>query len=69
MDTKKVLNQLMLERGMTLPQLAEKLGLKPQSLRNKLNRNNYGVEDFIQMLDILGCDLQVMARDSGKIFY
>lgn len=68
MDTKKVINQLMLERGLNYISLSEKLDIQPQSLRNKINRGNYSLNDFVAILDILECDLQVITRDSKKIF-
>lgn len=68
MDAKKVFNQILLERNMTYEDVAIKLNINTQSLRNKINRGNYGLTDFIKMMDILDCDLQVVTRDSKKIF-
>ena len=68
MNAKKEINQLLLERNMDINSLSEKLNIKPQSLRNKLNRGNYSLSDFLEILDILDCDLQVITRDSKKIF-
>lgn len=68
MDAKKVINQLLLERHMTISQLAEKLDMQPQSLRNKLYRGNYSLKDYAVILDILDCDLQVVTRDTRKVF-
>lgn len=68
MDSKKVIKQLMLERNINIEQLAEALNLSPQSLRNKLNRGSYSLNDFLEILDILNCDLQVVTRDTKKIF-
>lgn len=68
MDSKKVINQLLLERHTNIIELAEKLEIQPQSLRNKINRGNYSLSDFMQILNILECDLQVITRDSKKIF-
>lgn len=68
MDTKKVLNQLFLERHTNINEIAVKLGILPQSLRNKISRNNYSLNDFMKILDILDCDLQVITRDTKKIF-
>lgn len=68
MNAKKVINQLLQERNMDINSLSEKLNIKPQSLRNKLNRGNYSLSDFLEILDILDCDLQVITRDSKKIF-
>ena len=68
MNSKKVIDQLMLERGVDYEWMAAKLGMQTQSFRNKISRGSYGLDDFIEMLDILGCDVQVIARDSKKIF-
>ncbi|WP_342759361.1 hypothetical protein [Kineothrix sedimenti] len=68
MNSKKVIGQLMLERGVDYEWMAAKLGMQTQSFRNKISRGSYGLDDFIEMLDILGCDVQVIARDSKKIF-
>lgn len=68
MNSKKVLNQVMLERGVDYEWMAVKLGMQTQSFRNKISRGNYGLNDFIQMMDILGCDIQVVTRDSKKVF-
>lgn len=69
MDTKKVFNQIMLERHTNYEEIAAKLGMNAQSLRNKINRGNYGLTDFIEIMDILECDVQVVTRDTKKVFY
>lgn len=68
MDAKKVINQLLLERNVTMESLANSLDMQTQSLRNKINRGNYSLTDFIEIMDILGCDVQVVTRDSKKVF-
>ena len=68
MDCKKVISQVMLERNMNYDELAGKLDMKTQSLRNKISRGNYSMTDFIEMMDILNCDVQVITRDTKKIF-
>ena len=68
MDAKKVINQLLLERHTNINEMAEKLEILPQSLRNKISRGNYSFSDFEKMMDILDCDIQVVTRDTKKIF-
>lgn len=58
----------MLERDTNINELAEKLGMQSQSLRNKISRGNYSLVDFIEWLDLLDCDIQVITRDTKKIF-
>lgn len=68
MDTKKVINQLLLERHTNINEMAAKLNMLPQSLRNKISRGNYSFSDFEKMMDILDCDIQVVTRDTRKVF-
>ncbi len=68
MDAKKVINQIMLERNVDYAYMAAKLDMNTQSFRNKISRGNYGLKDFIEMMDILECDVQVVTRDSRKVF-
>lgn len=69
MDVKKVIKQIMTERNIDYIELAEKLGMQPQSLRTKIYRGNYSLTDFIEIMNILDCDLQIITRDTKKIFY
>ena len=69
MDAKKVFSQIMLERNMSYDEMAAKLGMNTQSLRNKISRGNYGLSDFINMMDLLECDIIVQTRDTKTIFY
>ncbi len=68
MDAKKVINQIMLERNVDYAYMATKLNMNTQSFRNKISRGNYGLKDFIEMMNILDCDVQVITRDSKKVF-
>ena len=68
MDTKKVINQLLLERHTNINEMAAKMEILPQSLRNKISRGNYSFSDFEKMMDILDCDIQVITIDTRKVF-
>lgn len=68
MNGAKVIKQLMIEREINLNQLAELLNIKPQSARNKLNRNSFTLSEFEKCLDALGAELQVITIDTRKIY-
>nr|UVX74995.1 MAG: CI repressor helix-turn-helix domain protein [Bacteriophage sp.] len=68
MDSKKLIKQLTLERNLTIPELATKLGYEPQAFRNKINRGTYSLNDFVKILDALDCDIKVVTRDTQKEF-
>ena len=64
----KIIKQVMLERGITSKELAEKLGMKPQSLSNKFHRNSFTYSDVVKIADILNCDVELITRDTQKMF-
>ncbi|MGN0394253.1 MAG: DUF6471 domain-containing protein [Coprococcus sp.] len=68
MDGSKIIKQLMIERDISLNELAERLEIKPQSARNKLNRNSFTLSEFQKCLDVLGAELQVKTKDTSKIY-
>ncbi len=43
----KAIKQLLIERKMTVKSLAEKLGIEPQSMRNKLYRDTFTHAEII----------------------
>jgi hypothetical protein len=54
---------------MPVKELAEKTGIIPQTLSNKLHRNVFTYQEFVQITDILGCDVKIIMRDTGKEFW
>lgn len=68
MAAAKIIKQLLIERHMTVKDLAEKMGIKAQSMSNKLYRDSFSYEEVIQIADILDCDVKVITRDTNKEF-
>lgn len=64
----KAIKQILIERDMTIKQLAETLGINHQSMRNKLYRDSFSYEEVVKIADILSCDVKIITRDSGKVF-
>ena len=64
----KAIKQLLIERKMTVKSLAEKLGIEPQSMRNNLYRDTFTHAEIIKIADILNADVQIMTRDTHKVF-
>ena len=68
MAANTIIRHLLLERKLTVKDLAEKLGIETQSMNNKLYRNTFSFAEFELIADILGCDVKVITRDTGKEF-
>lgn len=69
MSASKVIKQLMLERGISVKELSQQLGIKsPQVLSNKLYRDTFTYTDYVKIANILGCTVQTVTNDTGKVF-
>lgn len=55
----KKIKQIMKYKKVTTVQLAEHLGILPQSLSNKFSRDSISLKEAIDILDFLGCKLVV----------
>lgn len=68
MDGSKVIKQLMIERDISMKQLADELKIKEQSARNKLSRNSFTLSEFEKCINALGAELEVRTTDTDKIY-
>lgn len=69
MNGSQVIKQLMLESDTSINQLAELLGIQPQSVRNKLSRNSFTLSEFEKVVNLLNADLQVVSRKTKNIYH
>lgn len=58
----------MIERNININQLADALGIQPQSVRNKLNRNSFTLSEFEKCVTALNAELEVRTKDTNKIY-
>lgn len=63
------IKQIMKEKGVRVNQLAEYMGVKPQSVTNKFARDSWSAQDLISVLDFLGCQLSVEYKPDTKLFF
>lgn len=69
MGAAKAIKQLMQEKGVSVSQLAAALGIQSQSMSNKLYRDSFSFDEVARIADILGSDVKLVVRDTGKEFY
>lgn len=69
MGAAKVIKQIMYEQNVSVSQLASALGIQAQSLSNKLYRDSFSFDDVVHIADILGSDVKITIRETGKEFY
>ena len=63
------IKQVMKEKGVKVNQLAEYMGIKPQSVTNKFSRDSWSAQDLISVFDFLGCQLSVEYKPDTKIVF
>lgn len=68
MSASKVIKQIMVEQGVSVKDLAKQMGIKSQILSNKLYRDTFTYNDYVKISNLLGCTVQTVTNDTGKIF-
>lgn len=68
-DIAKTLKMLMLDKNIKQVEAAEKFGMGKTTFNNLIQRNNFKLNDIIEIAEILDCDikLQFIDKKSGKI--
>jgi transcriptional regulator with XRE-family HTH domain len=69
MGASKAIKQLMQEQNISVSQLASALGIQAQSMSNKLYRDSFSFDEVVRIADILGSDVKLIVRETGKAFY
>lgn len=69
MGAAKAIKQLMQEQNVSVGQLAAALGIQAQSMSNKLYRDSFSFDEVVRIADILGSDVKLIVRKTGKEFY
>ena len=69
MGAAKAIKQLMHEQNISVSQLAKALKIEPQSMSNKLYRDSFSFNEVVRIADILGSDVKLIVRETGKEFY
>ena len=59
MDIAKMIKIMLLEEDMTQIQLAEKLGTTQGNLSNKFKRNNFSVNEMLDIAKVLNRELKI----------
>ena len=69
MSATKVIKQIMIEKEISVKTLAEMMGLSStQILSNKLYRDTFTYQEYITIVRLLGCTVQTVTNDTGKVF-
>ena len=55
MSMSKKIKQLLIEKDISITQLAVLLGTKPQNITNKLSRDNFSEKDLSEIARVLKC--------------
>lgn len=65
--TSRKIRSIMIQKNISIAQLAKNLGILPQSLSNKFYRNTFTVKELITILDYLDCKLVIESGDDMRI--
>lgn len=70
MGASKKIKQIMIEKDINVKNLSELVDFvsSPQALSNKLYKDNFNFIDVEKLADVLGCDVKIVDRETGKEF-
>ena len=68
MGAAKRVKMLLIEQGKSVKDIAAILDIAPQSMSNKLYRDSFTFEEIVKICDYLGADVQIITRDTHKVF-
>ena len=68
MSASKKIKQILIERNMSVKELADKLEMTPQNLSNKFFRDTFSYKEYEKIANILNCEVKTVMRDTGKEF-
>jgi DNA-binding Xre family transcriptional regulator len=68
MAVAKKIRTVLIERDMSIKELAEKIGTTGNNLSNKLSRDNFSEKELCEIAEALNCDYDGIftLRESGK---
>lgn len=66
MDIKKIIDNAIADCGISQAHAARLMGWVPQQLNNRLSRNTFKVEDFFDLMDVLGVEVRFISRNTGR---
>ena len=69
MSMAKKIRILLIERDMTMTDLAKKLETSKSNLSDKMKRDNFSEKELIEIADVLNSDFKgsFIMRDTGKV--
>lgn len=59
---------VLLIRGKKLADLADYFGIKPQSMSNKVTRNNWTAEELLKIADFCGCKVAFVFPSGEQVY-
>ena len=67
MSAAKKIKMLLIEREMTMTELAKKLNTGKSNLSDKMRRDNFSEKDLRKIAEALNCDYEILftTRDTG----
>lgn len=66
MDGNNILKTAKDERGLTLMQLADRMGLKQSAVSGQINRGRVSLDAFENLLRVMDYDVVIVDRKSGE---
>lgn len=67
-DSAKIIKQLLIERNMTVNDLAKRLNIQPKTLKTKLGKNIFTLNEFAACINALDSQIEIRTTDTNKVY-
>lgn len=62
MSASSIIKKIMIDKKIPVRELAEKMGINPRVLSNKLYRDTFTLNEYVLIANILECDVKTISR-------
>ena len=66
MSASSIIKKIMIDKKIPVRELANKMGINPRILSNKLYRNTFTLNEYILIANLLECDVKTISRSDNK---
>lgn len=65
MSASKTIKKILLDKGMSVKDLANILGTTQQILSNKFYRDTFSYKEYIKIVNLLGCEVKTINKENN----
>ena len=66
MSASSIIKKIMIDKKVPVRELANKMGINPRILSNKLYRDTFTLNEYVLIANLLECDVKTISKSDNK---